>query len=80
MIEYIENLENLKKNYFEQSTKFDEDLKGDPIAIPIDPMCSYWADIADELEEDFWNHSDELIKDRKKEIERTSKKKEKKAK
>ena len=41
-------------------------------------MCSYWADIEDELEEDIWNHCDELIKDHKKEIERTSKKKEKK--
>ena len=78
MIEYIENLEDLKINYFEQSAKFDEDLEGDPVAIPIDPMCSYWADIEDELEEDIWNHCDELIKDHKKEIERTSKKKEKK--
>ncbi len=35
MIEHIENLEDLKINYFEQSAKFDEDLEGDPIPAKI---------------------------------------------
>jgi hypothetical protein len=77
MIEYIENLEDLKINYFDQLAKFDEDLEGDPIAIPIDPLCTYWADIEDELPEDILSHCDGLIQDHEKEIERTSKKKEK---
>ena len=48
MIQYIKDADI---DYFDELAKFDADLKGSGIWIPIDPMCNFWFDIEEELPE-----------------------------
>ena len=78
MIEYIEDLDTLVLDYFDELDRLHGNLKTENIFIPIDPLCSYWADVEDEIDEAIISYCDELASDEKKELERATSKKEKK--
>ena len=75
MIQYIKDLD---VDYYDELAKFDADLKGSGMWIPIDPMCNFWFDIEEELPESIWEYIDSLVSDFEKDLERETNKKKKK--